>query len=82
MINPPIGRIDNIASASNFLKAKIWGHSSIWLEHLTHNQVVPGSSPGGPTYKFGLRGQKVMKVLFAPSAPWHRKCQGAIAKFV
>ena len=20
-----------------------------WLEHLTHNQVVPGSSPGGTT---------------------------------
>ncbi len=28
-----------------------------WLEHLTHNQVVPGSSPGGPTETRELRNQ-------------------------
>ena len=25
--------------------------SSVWLEHLAHNQVVVGSNPSGPTFK-------------------------------
>ena len=24
--------------------------SSVWLEHLAHNQVVVGSNPSGPTF--------------------------------